>query len=175
MEMSVVAHEGDLDARFDPSVARRSGAKVGACVAIVAVAAALGFGPILAPGLAAPAPGLGLSFVLAGIPAAATAGWIMGPRTRQSEGFVAALTMAILTTALADAMIVIVRVAPTVASGGADATSIGTALAGVVVLWGLAVAFVGIPMLFITVPCGLVWSVLTRRWAGAAAERERIR
>jgi hypothetical protein len=175
METLAVARDGGLDGRIDPSAARRSGAMMGASVAIVAVAAALGFGPILAHGLAAPAPGLGASFVLAGIPAAAIAGWIMGPRSRR-EGFVGAgLSTAILTTALADAMIVVAWLTPTVASGGPSTTPIGTALVGAFVLWGLGLVFVGIPMLFITVPCALVWTVLTRPRADAAAERERNR
>jgi hypothetical protein len=101
-----------------------------------------------------------------GSPAAALAGWIVGPRIRPGKGFVgAALAMAILTTVVADAIIVLVWVTTTMASG-ATSTPIATALGGSLVLWGLGLVFVGIPMLLVTVPCGLIWAAFVRRSAG---------
>jgi len=112
--------------------------------------------------------GLGFEapFLLLGIPAATTAGWFFGPKVRPGGGVAdAAICMAILTTAIADALVVVPSALASLWSsfGGIDPL---TAVAGGVALWGIGLAIVGIPMLFITVPCGLVWAVLVRMLAG---------
>jgi hypothetical protein len=136
----------------------RSGATVGVSIAIVAAAAALA---------------LGSPFIAAGIPAAALAGWIVGPQIRPGDGFVgASIAMTALTTALADAVIVGVLVAAMFMSGSPTHTSIPAALGGSLVLWGLGLVFVGIPMLLVTVPCGLIWAGVVRRLARRADDAE---
>jgi hypothetical protein len=128
---------------------RATGAIVGAAIA---VAAAL---------VAAP---LGSPFLALGIPAATASGWLLGPRIRPAESIVdPALRMAAVTVVVADAFLMlasmvlsIVRVDP---YGG---TTIVDAIGGSLFLFTVGLVIVGIPMLLITVPCGLAWAGLVR-------------
>ena len=135
---------------------RSRGALVGGSVAVIAALVGLAFG----------APFLGL-----GIPAAVIGGWLVGPRVRAAGGVIGpALAMAVVTVAVADTLVV--AVLAIVAAGGASTTSILNAFGASIFLWFAGLVTVGIPMLFITVPCGLVWSLMSRRLAREDARLE---
>jgi hypothetical protein len=137
----------------DDAVAAASrwlGAGVGFSIAFVAGLIGLGFG---AP------------FLLIGIPSATVAGWFFGRNVRASGGVAGgAIGMAILTIAIADALVVVPTAIASASSsyGSSDPLS---AVMGGLALWGIGLVFVGIPMLIITAPCGLVWAVLVRTLA----------
>jgi hypothetical protein len=116
---------------------------------------------------------IGLSFetpvLLIGIPAATVAGWFLGPKVPLGGGVAGvAIGMAVLTTAIADALVVVPTVVASAASSSVGGIDPLGAVAGGLAFWGLGLVFVGIPILIITVPCGLVWAVLVRRLAGRA-------
>jgi hypothetical protein len=116
---------------------------------------------------------IGLGFetpaLLIGIPAATVAGWFLGPKVPLG-GAVAgvAVGMAILTTGIADALVVVPSVVASSASSSVGGIDPLGAVAGGLAFWGIGLVFVGIPMLIVTVPCGLVWAVLVRRLASPA-------
>jgi hypothetical protein len=126
--------------------------------------AAVGFSIALVAGLI----GLGFQapFLLLGLPSATVAGWLFGPKVRAGGGVAdAAICMAVLTTAIADALVVVPSAIASSASssfGGIDPLA---TVAGAFAFWGIGLLIVGIPMLFITVPCGLAWAVLVRMLA----------
>jgi hypothetical protein len=114
--------------------------------------------------------GLGFEapFLLLGIPAATAAGWFLGPKLPPSGGLAGvAIGMAVLTTAIADALVVVPSAVASLSSsfGGIDPLTAG---AGALASWGIGLVIVGIPMLIITAPCGLVWAVLVRTLARRA-------
>jgi hypothetical protein len=122
--------------------------------------AAVGFSIAFVAGL------IGLAFeapfLLLGIPAATVAGWFLGPAVRPDGGMAdPAIGMAVMTIAIADALVVAVSAVASLASsfGGIDPL---TAVARGLALWGIGLVIVGIPMLVITVPCGLAWAALVR-------------
>lgn len=129
---------------------RRLGAAVGAAVAgTVAL-------------IAAP---LGAPFLALGIPAATVSGWWLGPGVRTTEGIAgSSLKMAAATVILADAMLMtgsaVVNFIVVDPFGG---TSITNLIAGSVFLFAAGLVIVGIPMLLVTIPCGLAWAALVRR------------
>jgi hypothetical protein len=110
--------------------------------------------------------GFGTPVLLIGIPAATVAGWFLGPKVSPSGGLAGvAVGMAILTIAIADALVVVPTMVASSASssyGGSDPLS---AVTSGLALWGIGLVFVGIPMLIPTVPCGFVWAMLVRRLA----------
>jgi hypothetical protein len=143
----------ELAARQDvvAPISRLSGAGVAFSIAVVA--------GLIGLGLEAP-------FLLLGIPAATAAGWFFGPMVRPTGGVAdLGIGMAVVTIAIADALVVAVSSVGSLASssfGGIDPLS---AVARGLALWGIGLVIVGIPMLTITVPCGLVWAVLVRMLA----------
>lgn len=126
-----------------------------------------GVGAVVAGAVALVAALLGAPFLALGIPAATVSGWWLGPGIRPTEGIAgAALKMATSTVILADAMLMagwavgsLARMDPL---GG---TSITNMIAGSVFLFVAGLFIVGIPMLLVTIPCGLVWAALVRRAA----------
>ena len=132
-------------------VSRWPGAAAGFSIAFVAGMIGLGFG---AP------------FLLLGIPAATAAGWFFGPMVRPGGGVAdAAFCMAVLTTAIADALVVVVSaLASTAATSFGGIDPLATVL-GALALWGIGLVIVGIPMLAITLPCGLAWAMVVRMLA----------
>ena len=133
------------DSDTDPiMIATRPGG-AGVATAIAVVAAFLGFA-ISQSG-----------FLGVGVPAAAIAGWFLGPSVRTGSGVVGpALGMAILTIAVADGLFIVGAAGN---SGGVAADGIG----GYVALWSIGVVLVGIPMLIVTVPCALLWAFIVRK------------
>jgi hypothetical protein len=115
---------------------------------------------------------IGLGFetpvLLIGIPAATVAGWFLGPKVPVSGGLAGvAAGMAILTIAIADALVVVPSMVASASSSYGPSDPLSAVTSGLA-LWGIGLVFVGIPMLIVTVPCGLVWAVLVRRLAGRA-------
>ena len=115
---------------------------------------------------------IGLGFetpvLLIGIPAATVAGWFLGPKIPPIGGLAGvAAGMAILSIAIADALVVVPSTV-TSASSSYGASDPLSAVTSGLALWGIGLVFVGIPMLIVTVPCGFVWAVLVRRLAGRA-------
>jgi len=124
---------------------RWHGAAVGFSIAFIAGMIGLGFE---------------VPFLLLGIPAATVAGWFLGPRVAADGGVAGmAIAMAVVTIATADAMLVTSLGVTSVGAGLAQG------LATAMLAWALGMVFVGIPMLAITLPCGLVWAVLVRMLA----------
>ena len=124
---------------------RRSGAAVAATIAVVAALIALR---------------AGTPFLLLGVPAATIAGWLLGAKVRPAGGVAnMSLAIALVTTAIADALYLIpfVMSSTRVDLLGSMASLMFWSVVGLVVF--------GIPMLFVTVPCGLVWAVLVQRLA----------
>jgi hypothetical protein len=106
-------------------------------------------------------------FLGLGIPAAAIAGWLLGPSV-WSGGRLAGPTlgMGMLTVAIADALFVLGATAtPSEAAAGA--------IGRYVALWVVGLVLVGIPMLFVTVPCGLLWAFIMRKLARDGIGRSR--
>jgi hypothetical protein len=112
--------------------------------------------------------GLGFDapYLLLGVPAATIAGALLGPGIDAWGGIGRmSVAMALETTAIADALVVMVAGAASLArspGGGVDPL---TSVAGAVAFWGIGLFVVGIPMLIVTVPCGLAWAVLVRMLA----------
>ena len=99
------------------------------------------------------------SFLSIGIPGATLLGWLLGPSVRTDESIDGpVMTMAILTIPLA----LVVFIA-TSASATSSVTSVLF-----VALYGLL--YIGIPMLFVTVPCAIAWAKVVRRLARGATE-----
>jgi len=133
------------DSDTEPSMTASRPVGAGVATAIAVVAAFLGFA-ISQSG-----------FLGVGVPAAAIAGWFLGPSIRTGRGVVGpALGMAILTIAIADGLFIV----------GAAGNSVGAgadAIGGFVALWSIGVVLVGIPMLILTVPCALLWAFIVRK------------
>ena len=109
--------------------------------------------------------GFEVPFLLLGIPAATVAGGFLGPKVPPSGGVAGvAVGMALLTTAIADALVVIASAVSSSASSFGP-TEPWSAVVGGLALWVIGLVVVGIPMLIITAPCGLVWAVLVRALA----------
>jgi len=93
--------------------------------------------------------------------------------TMSSEDIVGiAVAMAATTVALTDALVVSGSAISAVV--GADrfgGPSLAEALAGSVFIWGIGLIVVGIPMLLVTVPCGLVWARFVRRLAATGSRQ----
>lgn len=133
---------------------RRPGATVAFSIAVVAGLIGLGFeAPLL----------------LLGIPAATVAGWILGPTVKPANGIGGiSVAMAVVTVAIADALVILALGVGSLTSSSTGGLDPLAAIAGAVILWGIGFVVVGIPMLFITVPCGLVWAVVVRMLARRA-------
>jgi hypothetical protein len=158
----VSASDRDTTASDGPAMMtanRPVGAAVGSAIAIVAAFLAYGIGQT--------------DFLGVGIPAAALSGWLLGP-TIQSRGGVVGpgIGMATLTIAIADALFILGSLAD-------PASSVQT-FSRAFELWLVGLVFVGIPMLVVTVPCGVVWVLAVRKLAsdgfhiGAATQRDAV-
>jgi hypothetical protein len=152
--MVTLDHEGNPGSAARAANGRGwTGAWIGAAIALL---------PTLA-GLAAGVPLLAL-----GIPAAAVAGGIVGPRVRPDRGVVGVgLAMAVLTVLVADTIVVGGLGLAGLAGSSPDASLISAAV-GALFLWTVGLIVVGIPALAVTIPCGLAWAALARRRTGAA-------
>jgi hypothetical protein len=107
-------------------------------------------------------------FLLLGIPAATVAGGFLGPKVPLSGGVAGvAVGMALLTTAIADALVVVPSAVASSASSFGPTEPLSAVVSGLA-LWVIGLVIVGIPMLVITAPCGLVWAVLVRALARRA-------
>jgi hypothetical protein len=112
--------------------------------------------------------GFGTPVLLIGIPAATVAGWFLGPKIPPSGGLAGvAAGMAILTIAIADALVVVPSTVISASSSYGASDPLSAVTSGLA-LWAIGLVFVGIPTLIVTVPCGFVWAVLVRRLAGRA-------
>ena len=131
--------------------------------------ALVAFSIALVPGLV----GLGFEqpFLLVGIPAATIAGWRLGRRIRPTGGLIeVALAMAVATVAIADALVVIpLGIGSSMAAGEAGSFDVFRGLAASLFLWFFGFILVGVPMMVVTFPCGLLWAALVRKLAGAGA------
>jgi hypothetical protein len=135
------------DSDTDPIMIATRPVGAGVACAIAVVAAFLGFAISQS------------AFLGVGVPAAAIAGWFLGPSIHTGGGLVGpAFGMAILTIAVADGLVIVGAAGN---SGGAAADAIW----GYVGLWSIGIVLVGIPMLILTVPCALVWAFIVRRLA----------
>lgn len=128
-----------------------------------------GVGVVVAGAAALVAALLGAPFLALGIPAATVSGWWLGPGIRPTETIAgSALKMAAATVILADAMLMagsaVVNLVHMDPFGG---TSITNLISGSVFMFVAGLFIVGIPMLLVTIPCGLVWAALVRRAARA--------
>jgi hypothetical protein len=113
--------------------------------------------------------GFEVPFFLIGIPAATVAGWFLGPKIPPSGGLGGvAIGMALLTTAIADALVVVPAVVASSANSSVGGIDPLGAVAGGLAFWAIGLVIIGIPMLAITAPCGLLWAVLVRRLTGRA-------
>jgi hypothetical protein len=106
-------------------------------------------------------------FLGLGVPAAAIAGWLLGPSVWRGGGLAGpTLGMGMLTVAIADALFVLGATAtPSEAAAGA--------IGRYVALWVVGLVLVGIPMLIVTVPCGLLWVFIMRKLARDGIGRSR--
>ena len=143
-----------------PRGSRWSGAAVGFSVAFVAALIAFGFD---AP------------FLALGIPAATIAGWMLGPQISAADGVLGmSVAMGVVTVAVADALVVIASAAASLVFGGSLVL-----VAGSLLLWVVGFVIYGLPMMAITVPCGVIWAELVRALARengpVASESERER
>lgn len=97
------------------------------------------------------------------------AGWILGPTVKPANGIGGiSVAMAVVTVAIADALVILALGVGSLTSSSTGGLDPLAAIAGAVILWGIGFVVVGIPMLFITVPCGLVWAVVVRMLARRA-------
>ena len=118
-------------------------------------------GAAVAAGIAVIAAFLGYAigqteFLGLGIPAAAISGWLLSPGIR-SQGSIAgpAVGMAIISIAIADALLVL---------GSVSSSAAGSeAIVGAFALWAIGLVVVGIPMLIATAPCAIAWAVIVRK------------
>jgi hypothetical protein len=138
-----------------PSEARATRSMGAAAGALVAGAAAL-----LALAMDAPLLALGL-------PAATVAGFWLGPQVRSSGAIAApAVAMGALTVLLADALLVAgAGGLSLLETGRVVDTSLANAIGGGLFLFLIGLIVVGSPMLAITIPCGLIWAAVVRRFA----------
>jgi hypothetical protein len=138
-----------------PRASRWSGAAVGFSVAFVA--ALIGFG-------------FDARFLVLGVPAATIAGWILGPKVGPADGLLGmSVAMGVVTIAVADALAVTASAALSVAYGGIGLLPM---IAGWVFVWAAGFVIYGLPIMAVTVPCGMIWVVLVRalgRESGPAA------
>jgi hypothetical protein len=142
---AAVRDQADGDTHPIMTASRPVGAGVACAIAVVA--ALLGFA-ISQSG-----------FLGVGVPAAAIAGWVLGPGIRARGGLVGpAFGMTILTIAVADGLFILGAAGN---PGGATAEGIW----GYVALWAIGLVIIGIPMLILTVPCALIWAYIVRRLA----------
>jgi hypothetical protein len=137
---------------------RADGAIVAAGVALVATILAIAIGQVWGMAL--------------GIPAATLSGWLLAPRIRTDRRpFGTILSMAALTIAIADAMVVLGFGVASVVGGSVPFGDVGvlelvaSAAVFAVVTWLLGMILVGIISLFVTVPCAAVWALLVRKLA----------
>jgi hypothetical protein len=149
------------------------GADPGAHEAIQRPAGSRSSGALVAASISAAVALVGLAFevpfLAIGIPAATVAGWLLGPSVRAGAGNIgAAVAMGVTTVALADAFVVLGSAAASLfvndASGG---NAILDAIAGSMIIWIIGFVIVGLPMLLITAPCGLVWAAVVRSLAAS--------
>jgi hypothetical protein len=135
---------------------RWSGAAVAFSIAFVAGLVGLGFEQPL---------------LLLGIPAATIAGWWLGPRiSPTSDLIVITVAMALATVAIADTLVVI----PLGIGSATTASLVGSidpfrGIAASLFLWFFGFILVGVPIMVVTVPCGLLWAALVRKLARDAA------
>jgi hypothetical protein len=96
------------------------------------------------------------SFFAFGIPAATMLGWWLGPAVRSDEPIDGpVIVMALLSIPLAEAIWIVATPSAT--------TSVTAVL--FVGIYGLM--YIGIPMLFVTVPCAIAWAKVVRRLASS--------
>ncbi|HTG42194.1 MAG TPA: hypothetical protein VK697_11345 [Methylomirabilota bacterium] len=142
---ATVRDQADSDTDPIMTASRPVGAAVACAIAVVA--AFLGFA-ISQSG-----------FLGVGVPAAAIAGWFLGPSIRTGGGlFGPAFGMAIVTIAIADGLFI-------VGAAGNSGGAASEAIWGYLGLWAIGLLIVGIPMLILTVPCALVWAFIVRKLA----------
>jgi hypothetical protein len=152
MDTMTLAPATELSRDEAGSPARRwTGAAVAFSIAFVAGLIGLGFrAPLL----------------LLGIPAATVAGWFLGPTVNAASGIGGlSVAMAVVTVGIADALVVLGGAVGSLTSSSTSGLDPLTAIAGAVFLWVVGLVVVGIPMLVITVPCGLAWAVVVRMLA----------
>ena len=143
--MTITNADAGIARSADPAACASGwwGAAVGFSIAFVATLIGFGFD---AP------------FLALGIPAATIAGWRLGPKVTSSGGVVGmAVAMGVATVAVADALVVVGSLGLSSASGGTDLLA---TIGGGVVVWSIGFVVVGIPMMILTIPCGVVWAVL---------------
>jgi hypothetical protein len=136
-----------------PIAERSASRRLGGLVA-VAIAAPIGIGVLAFADT---------TFFLAGTPAAGIAGVWLGPKIRSRSSIaVTAVSMALLTIVLAE----IVVCAWAITAPGLDrlaTADAGSLMVGTIYLAMIGLVIVGIPMLMVTVPCGLAWAWIVRR------------
>lgn len=142
--------------RSERRATRATGAAVGAAVALVATLAA----EIL--GVRAPIVNDQVPLLATGIPAAAVIGAIVAPSVGERSGAGwAGFVMATMTIPLADAIFV-VGVLVTAMLAAPLLTDPLTAVVGLGALWLIGLVIVGLPMLVVTIPCSIAWTLIVR-------------
>ena len=96
-----------------------------------------------------------------GVPAAGLAGWILGPRVERAGTAEVGAAMGAATVVIADTLVV---GGAAMASGSTNWDLVGR-VGGGVAIWAIGLGIVGLPMLAITIPCGIVWAFGVRRVA----------
>jgi hypothetical protein len=123
---------------------------------------------------------IGLGFdqplLLIGIPAATIAGWRLGPRIRPTGDLISmTVAMSFATVAIADTLVVIpLGIGSSMSASAAGSIDPFRGIAASLFLWFFGFILVGVPMMIVTVPCGLLWAALVRKLArsGTTVARE---
>lgn len=134
-------------------------------------------GAVVAAGIALAATILGIAIgqvwgMAIGIPAATISGWALAPRVRTDRSPLGAVvSMAALTIALADAMVVIGIGVATIIAGSVPFGEVGLleliarAVFFGAMSWLFGMIFVGIVSLLVTIPCAALWALGVRHLA----------
>jgi hypothetical protein len=108
--------------------------------------------------------GLGAPFLLLGIPAAMAAGWVLAPRVGPSTDLAGlGAAMGGLTVVLADTMLMVGAAAASLDSNGDMPRDLVAGVIGMTFFWMVGLLVVGLPVLILTIPCGVLWVFLVRR------------